>query len=92
MANYTRGLSIVSISDIANANLSEAAYFDTHPSNDGANFNGAWSNYPFFASGNTIVSDINKGLFVLTPTICLKTAYQCFIIQDTLFKSGFEDQ
>ena len=28
-------------------------------------FNGAWSVYPFFKSGNLIVSDINVGLFVL---------------------------
>ena len=28
-------------------------------------FNGAWSVYPFFKSGNLIVSDINEGLFVL---------------------------
>ena len=28
-------------------------------------FNGAWSVYPFFKSGNLIVSDINEGIFVL---------------------------
>ena len=28
-------------------------------------FNGAWSVYPFFKSGNLIVSDIDEGLFVL---------------------------
>ena len=28
-------------------------------------FQGAWSNYPFFESGTIIVSDINRGLFVL---------------------------
>jgi choice-of-anchor B domain-containing protein len=91
MTNYTSGLSIVNITDIANANLTEVAYFDTYPNNDNANFNGAWSSYPYFASGNIIVSDINTGLYVLTPTICLKTAYQCFVIEDTLFKSSFEN-
>ena len=28
-------------------------------------FNGAWSVYPFFESGNIIISDINSGLFVV---------------------------
>jgi|GEM_PF-6531680 len=31
-------------------------------------FQGAWSNYPFFASGSIIVSDIERGLFVLRRT------------------------
>ena len=28
-------------------------------------FQGAWSNYPYFESGTMVVSDINRGLFVL---------------------------
>ena len=33
-------------------------------------FNGAWSNYPFFASGTVvIVSGIEQGLFVLRPIL-----------------------
>jgi len=28
-------------------------------------FDGAWSVYPFFKSGTTIVSDISEGLFIL---------------------------
>ncbi len=31
-------------------------------------FQGAWSNYPFFASGNIVVSDTERGLFVLRRT------------------------
>lgn len=91
MANYTSGLSIVNIADIANVNLIEVAHFDTYPVNNSANYNGAWSNYPYFQSGTIIVSDINTGLYVLSPSICLKTSYQCFVIEDTLFKSSFEN-
>ena len=68
MANYRSGLRILDISNVANANLQEVAYFDTYPQNDNAQFNSAWSNYPYFASGNIIVSDIEKGLFVLRET------------------------
>ncbi len=65
MANYTAGVRFLDISDIENQNISEVGFFDTHPGNDGANFNGAWSVYPYFTSGNIVVSDINLGLFVV---------------------------
>ncbi len=68
-ANYRAGLRILDISDVANANLSEVAYFDVYPSSDSANFNGAWSNYPFFDSGLVIVSGIEQGLFILQPNL-----------------------
>jgi choice-of-anchor B domain-containing protein len=68
-ANYRAGLRILDISDVANANLTEVAYFDIYPSNDAASFNGAWNNYPFFASGNVIVSGMEQGLFVLRPKL-----------------------
>ena len=65
LANYRSGLRILDISNIGSANLQEVAYFDTYPQNDAAAFNSAWSNYPYFASGNIIVSDIEQGLFIL---------------------------
>lgn len=67
MANYTAGFRELDLSNVsASTNaISEVAFFDTHPSNNGANFNGAWSIYPFFPSGNIIVNDINRGLFVV---------------------------
>ena len=49
-------------------NISEAGYFDTYPTNNSASFNGAWSIYPYFASGNIIISDIEGGLFVVRKT------------------------
>ncbi len=67
-ANYRSGLRIVDISDVENGNLTEVAYFDIYPSSNSANFNGAWSNYPFFESGNIVVSGIEQGLFILRPS------------------------
>jgi len=68
-ANYQAGLRILDISDVANANLSEVAFFDIYPAGDATEFNGAWSNFPFFDSGTVIVSGIEQGLFILRPTI-----------------------
>jgi len=64
-ANYRSGLNILQIVDLDNAELDEFGYFDIFPSSNSANFNGAWSNYPFFDSGVIIVSGIEQGLFVL---------------------------
>ncbi|MGH9363651.1 MAG: choice-of-anchor B family protein, partial [Thermoanaerobaculia bacterium] len=66
-ATYRAGLRILDISGIANASLSQAAFFDIYPDDDAPQFNGAWNNYPFFPSGAVIVSGIEQGLFVLQP-------------------------
>ncbi len=62
-ANYRSGLRVFDAIDPTNP--VEVAYFDTFPNSDSAEFNGAWSSYPFFPSGNIIVSDIERGLFVM---------------------------
>jgi choice-of-anchor B domain-containing protein len=66
-ANYRSGLSILEIGDLAAAELTEVGYFDIYPANDDPNFNGAWSTYPYFASGNVIISGFEQGLFVVRP-------------------------
>jgi hypothetical protein len=52
--------------------MTEVGYFDTYPENDNTAFNGAWSVYPFFDSGNIIINDIEKGLFVVRKSGTLK--------------------
>ncbi|MEM1327765.1 MAG: choice-of-anchor B family protein [Bacteroidota bacterium] len=68
LANYRAGLRAMKLDDIANSNLNEVAFFDLYPSSDAGSFNGAWSSYPYFKSGNIIVSAIEDGLFVVKPT------------------------
>lgn len=68
LANYRAGLRIIDISDIANNNMSELAFFDTYPDSNSASFNGAWNVYPYFESGNILISDIEGGLFVVRNT------------------------
>lgn len=65
MANYRAGIRIIDISDIANQNMTEIGSFDTYPSNNSANFDGAWNVYPFFQSGNIVISDINTGFYLV---------------------------
>lgn len=64
-SNYTSGLRVLDIIDIADGDLKEVAFFDTYLSSDATIFDGNWSNYPFFESGTIIISDITNGLFVL---------------------------
>jgi hypothetical protein len=64
-ANYRAGLSILDISNPLAP--TEVASFDVYPASNSANFNGAWSNYPYFDSGVVIVSGIEQGLFILRP-------------------------
>jgi choice-of-anchor B domain-containing protein len=68
-SNYRAGLRVLDISNISSASLTEVAYFDIYPANNNPNFNGTWSNYPYFDSGNVIVSGIEQGLFVLRPNL-----------------------
>jgi len=64
-ANYTAGVRMLDISDIENKIITEVGYFDTHPEKNTASFNGAWNVYPYFESGVIVISDIEKGLFLI---------------------------
>ena len=64
-ASYRAGVRMIDISQIASSTMTEIGYFDTHPENDNTGFNGVWNVYPYLPSGNIIVSDIERGLFVI---------------------------
>jgi choice-of-anchor B domain-containing protein len=65
LSSYRAGLRIMDISDIDNKNMVETKFFDTYPGSNSAQFDGAWSVYPYFASGSIVISDINRGLFIV---------------------------
>ena len=65
LSNYTAGVRIIDITGIGSGPMIETGFFDTYPDNDDTAFSGAWSVYPYFPSGNIVVSDINTGLFVV---------------------------
>lgn len=62
-ANYTTGLRVFDISDVNM--IQEIAWFDTHPETDARSFRGAWGVYADFPSGLIVVSDIQRGLFIM---------------------------
>ena len=65
LANYTAGIRTIDISNIAGEVLTEIGFFDTYPQHNNAAFNGVWSVYPYLPSGNIIISDIDRGLFIV---------------------------
>lgn len=75
LANYRAGMRVMDLSNVGAAtnSLTEVGYFDTYPANNNTSFNGAWSIYPYFDSGNIIISDIERGLFVVRKSGTLNT-------------------
>jgi choice-of-anchor B domain-containing protein len=65
-ANYESGLRVLEFGNLANTEISEIAFFDTFPTGDNVDFEGAWSVYPYLPSGIIIVSDGTNGLFILS--------------------------
>jgi choice-of-anchor B domain-containing protein len=65
LANYRAGMRVLDISDIASGTIVEKGFFDSYPNNDNANFSGVWNVYPYFASGNIVISDMNRGFLLV---------------------------
>ncbi len=63
MSNYTRGMTVLDISDTSDPK--EIGFFDTFPISDNTSFNGAWGVYPYLPSGIVLISDISSGLYVV---------------------------
>jgi choice-of-anchor B domain-containing protein len=66
-SNYRSGLRVLDASELARGALQEVGFFDVYPLNDEPAYNGAWTAYPFFASGSVVVNGIEQGLFVVRP-------------------------
>lgn len=80
MASYRAGMRVFDLTNIGSTSnsLVETGYFDTYPDNDGTAFNGAWSVYPYFASGNILINDIERGLFVVRKSGTLSAPDEVF--------------
>lgn len=64
LANNAAGMRVIDLSDIENENINEIGYLDTRPINNNAGYEGIWSLYPYFESGNILLSD-REGLFIV---------------------------
>ena len=62
---YRDGITVVDVT--RPHNLVEVGRYDTY-AGSGNGFDGAWGVYPFLPSGTLVVSNIDEGLFVLSPT------------------------
>ena len=60
-SNYVSGLRVLDVSDPLNPR--EVGYLDTVPWSEEVEFDGSWSNYPFFPSGTIVVSSGKEGVF-----------------------------
>ena len=49
--------------------MQEIAYFDTYPQDNGNQLTSAWSTYLYFDSVNILITDYEKGLFVVSMTL-----------------------
>ncbi len=62
MSNYSRGLTILDITDAPNPEF--VGRLDTYPFSEGVGFPGAWGVFPYFNSGTIAISDIDSGLYL----------------------------
>lgn len=62
---YRDGFTIVDVT--RPANMIQVGNYDTY-SGSGEGFNGDWGVFPYFPSGAIVVSNIEDGLYVFTPT------------------------
>jgi choice-of-anchor B domain-containing protein len=77
---YTEG--VVIVDGKRPTNLVEVAKYD-FSAFEGSGFNGCWGVYPYFPSGNIVASDIETGLWVLTPDL-KRAAYLEGNIRDSI--------
>lgn len=78
MSNYTRGLTILDITDPNNPVT--AGFLDTFGPTNSSSFSGAWGAYPFLPSGTIAISDIDSGLYLVRDQTRVQPAGQFEIL------------
>lgn len=74
LASYRAGLRVLDLSQIDSQIITEEAYFDTvSGSNNAGTGGGAWNVYPFFESGNVVISDQDEGFILVRDNSVLST-------------------
>lgn len=83
-ANYTGGLRVLQLNNLATLDIEEVAYFDVFPESNDAGFTGAWNVYPYFPSGTMIVSSMGLGFHVLQPDFEIITGLDDAVAESSL--------
>jgi choice-of-anchor B domain-containing protein len=68
-SNYTSGLRMFDTWKLDQGRMRQIGWFDVYPSDDDTKFAGTWSNYPYFESGNVVVTGTEEGMFVVHPRV-----------------------
>lgn len=68
-ANYEGGLRLFDITDPAAVAYPLLGFFDTYPSRNSNEFNGAFGVYPYFDSGVIAISNMGTGLILVRPSV-----------------------
>jgi len=68
-SNYSSGMRVLQINDNPDNRLEEIGFFDVFPEHDNNGFQGTWSLYPYFPSGNIIISSRDEGLFTVRSSV-----------------------
>jgi hypothetical protein len=71
-------MQVIDISEIENSVMTLDGYFDSYPQNDNSGFNGSWNVYPYFESGNIVISDRAEGLLLVRSNTDLSVQDQNF--------------
>jgi len=71
LANYKAGIRVIDISDIENGNMTETGYFDVYTPNNSSGYDGAWNIYPYFDSGNLMITSLTYSDPNYTPGLYL---------------------
>jgi len=79
-AYYRDGLTITDATHPDN--MIQTGFYDTSPFS-GNGFNGAWGVYPYLPSGNILITDIEEGLFVISPSY-VQAAYLRGVVTDSV--------
>jgi choice-of-anchor B domain-containing protein len=78
-SNYLSGLRILDTELAATGTLEEVAFFDTNPASDAAQFDGTWSNYPYFPSGNVAISTFTH-FFMVRPDASIAASLEEVVV------------
>lgn len=71
---YYDGYWLWDVSDPQHAQL--LGYYDTYPEPYSFSYKGAWGVYPFLPSGHVLISDMQRGLFILDISVALAVREQ----------------